>query len=410
MTICYKLSPQRADKKLLYKFNVEKENVEIRYQDGNYRYINNDNINEVTFDVKEEVIEIIDLSFLQKGQKVNAVKTKLPVNPIIEAWREQDETLKVVLLGWYGPEHTIEDRYPPWFKLESNDPIPTLIQQPLNPYDSYVLGGGEAIVDLLAQVDSMVSNFNFEYQRIMQDVNAVSTINIRALKTFIIIVQFSVLESMSNFLGDLTLLANQGIESSPKIVSKLNLVEIDFLSDQKSELDKNGQVKTKKTFASTLDKICIAPLLLAKLHGIDFNIDKSAEDWQNVVKLKEIRDNLTHPKISLSSREVTMSLNIDRVKPCVIVKNEDLFLGAKVLRWYIDEITKLMRNLERSNQVKISFPYNHLELFSYRLLSKLYYTPGMSHKQFERKYPTPSFLVPFFEIISSEIKERILGK
>lgn len=94
MRILY--SPQRSDDTIRYNFGPDI--IQATYGDQTD-----------TFDFTE----------MPDGRAEN-IETSLPINPIIEAWRENG-VLHVKLLKFHGPDATEEERFPEWQEVVVNE-------------------------------------------------------------------------------------------------------------------------------------------------------------------------------------------------------------------------------------------------------------------------------------------------
>jgi hypothetical protein len=112
---------------------------------------------------------------------------------------------------------------------------------------------------------------------------------VRALKTSVIMLQFSALETVANFLADLAIRTSEGIQGSPEVKASLTQVELDFLAERRTYVDAgSGALKISgSAFVPTLDKLTVAPLLLGKVHGLKRRIDKGGSGWQKIQQLKD---------------------------------------------------------------------------------------------------------------------------
>ena len=77
------------------------------------------------------------------------------------------------------------------------------------------------------------------------------------------LLQFSTLEALANFIADLTVQAHEGLEGASSPPRPLTQVELDFLQERRSSVEpRNGNVKIQNgAYVSTLDKLSVAPPL-----------------------------------------------------------------------------------------------------------------------------------------------------
>lgn len=93
MKILY--SPQRCDDVIEYEF--EHDIIHATYKDQT---------------------ETFDFTDMPDG-RAESIQTSLPINPIIEAWRENG-VLYVKLLRFHGPDADEEERFPEWQEVSGN--------------------------------------------------------------------------------------------------------------------------------------------------------------------------------------------------------------------------------------------------------------------------------------------------
>lgn len=88
--------PQRSDDVIEYEF--EHDIVHVTYKDQT---------------------ETFDFSGMPDGRAEN-IETSLPINPIIEAWRENG-VLHVKLLRFHGPDAGEKERFPEWQEVNVDE-------------------------------------------------------------------------------------------------------------------------------------------------------------------------------------------------------------------------------------------------------------------------------------------------
>ena len=262
------------------------------------------------------------------------------------------------------------------------------------PYFKAVSNGCMLIIDLLAQIFNLINSLQIEISKLKTEKDR-DDITARALRTSILVLQFSTLETTSNFLAELTIETNKGLEGSPEIVSRLTQAEIDLLAEQRTYVDiVTGEVKSNSSnYIATMDKLAIVPLLFGRLHGKRYRLDKSVKGWQNILKLKEVRDKFIHYRINISSM-TKIGPDFKKIIPTIKIENKDLFVGAESIQWYQQQIVILLRQVyKNSNQLALAFLNNQmiaLEMVCWMMLSKLYKSAGISDKEFARDYPPPA--------------------
>jgi hypothetical protein len=221
--------------------------------------------------------------------------------------------------------------------------------------------------------------------------NRGSSITVRALKTSIIVMQFNIVESLCNFLGELVVSINDGIGGAPKRERALTVLEIDWLMERKSYFDvRSASIRQRdNAFAATLDKIVITPILFAKMHRTTFRVNKGVVGWEKVIGLKNLRDRLTHFRLSeldLADERGQM-LSIDQVKPTIVIESKTLFAGAEAIRWYLGEIEELLHAIRRPEYDIMLKDILFLRAINYLVMLNLYKNCGISDKVFDKRFP-----------------------
>ena len=188
--------------------------------------------------------------------------------------------------------------------------------------EEIISSGHMLIIDLIGQVDSL-SHYKQN----------------RAVLSSSVILSFSILEVYVNFISELLLTEHRREISSPQIINKLSDIELDLVQEKKSIFDYNKLIikKTNNSYIPILDKIVVISRLLAKTYNIDFNVDKSANDWKYLKQLKEKRDEIAHPKFDskLIKPIINLSDKTDAMKPSYEINHNDLLNGLIGIRWYL---------------------------------------------------------------------------
>ncbi|HDR3345759.1 TPA: hypothetical protein QCN45_003555 [Bacillus cereus] len=230
--------------------------------------------------------------------------------------------------------------------------------------------GVNTAIDSFSQVQSLVTSLNKNSDDISK----------RSIKSSVTLLLFSILESYTSFLSNLTVDSNNELYSdAPKIKGKLHTIEEDLLKEQQTIYDtKKRQVKVKKNnYVPVLEKLCIVPALLAKLYGVEFSIDKGRDDWRYLEDLKKCRDNITHPKfdfesISLSPNYETvhdMTTAINHTKQFYNIEEESILKGTLGIKWYLNEVNKLLQIIYNENILQTTL--NSVDLFANLTLLKI---------------------------------------
>jgi hypothetical protein len=272
------------------------------------------------------------------------------------------------------------------------------------PFDNLIGNGSMLLIDLFAQLINLIVALQKESDSIKSspdessdenktDKLSGSPISVRALKTSIILLQFSALETIANFLSGLAIRINSGIPGAPDVNTPLTQVEIDFLKEERTYLDTGtGALKLSgSVFVSTLDKLAMAPLLLGRLHDQNYRLDKGGNGWRSIQRLKEIRDQLTHFKLdgTLMEGDESISLDLDNVKPAVTIKNRDIFNGGEAMKWYIQQVIDLLSSMYTERHWQLVTRFQILQFMNWMALLNLYKSCSISDEVFNRDYPRP---------------------
>ena len=219
-----------------------------------------------------------------------------------------------------------------------------------------------------------------------------SPISVRAIKTSVALLLSSMLEGWANFLAELALQSNVGLEGSPKVVYHFNQIEIDCLAEQRTSLNARTAeaVVTKNVYIPTLDKLAIVPRLLGKQYGCDFVLERGGSGWQKVQILKSVRDKLVHPKLDLTGLldEIPTEIELDTVRATIEVNLIDLYTCAEGMDWYLHETMGLLRQIVKPSQ-RFVLSIGSVEILSWLILSNLSSVTGTSKAAFNREHPAP---------------------
>jgi len=275
------------------------------------------------------------------------------------------------------------------------------------PYDNAIGHASMLFVDTGAQVSNLAVSLGEELQRLESSVSAGdgkpdairksgSPISVRAMKSSVALMLSSMLEGWANFLAELALRTNDGLEGSPEVVHALGQAEIDCLAEQRTALDTRtaGLIVTKNVYVATLDKLVVVPRLLGRLHGFDFVLDKAGQGWQKVQGLKIVRDELTHPKLNLNDYlgNNPAALSLDKVRSAVEINMNALYECAEGVDWYVSQTVGLLRHfVKRGPRLAISF--GSVEFICWLIVVNLQSPAGISVKVFNRHHPAPVDLV-----------------
>jgi hypothetical protein len=148
-----------------------------------------------------------------------------------------------------------------------------------------------------------------------------------SVKASVIFFQFAVLEATVNFTSDFLI----HIHSIPdlKNITALDPHEREFILEKKFFFDpKKKVVKETSSFKRLEEKIEAIPHLFAKSFGQDFNLDKGDGHWEKFIKIKQLRDELTHPKSGVKN-----------------IGDKEIFDGATLIFWLNDLYFNLIQDL-----------------------------------------------------------------
>lgn len=264
--------------------------------------------------------------------------------------------------------------------------------------DQICNGASVLLMDLLAQIVNLVVAVEKEARSIEKDQleplergSRGSPISVRALKTSIVFLQFSVLEALANILAELITVSHQGTDAIPKATNPLSQTELDSLKEQRSYLDfRTGEVKTKQAvYIPILDKLSIAPALLARSYGQNFRVNKGDVGWGRVRKLKQLRNSLTHIRLDLPPQgsATTVELNLDNVRPSVMVSSQNLFSGSEAIIWYSRQIRQVFTQIAVPEYERMVHLMMFVEAFAYMHLLNLRESCGVSEERLNEMYP-----------------------
>jgi hypothetical protein len=232
--------------------------------------------------------------------------------------------------------------------------------------------GHASCFELLSQAQNLAVQLKKKYE-----LNEADLTTINALKTSIVMILFSVLEGYCNFIGELIVQSSIKNVENPKTSHNLSQIEIDYLSEQKTYIDKSGTRKIKKSvFNPTLDKLFVTPLILGKIFGIDFKIDKSCKEWQSLRRLKEIRDRITHIKFDYNGDNSRL-----------YISENDIIYASEAIGWYFEKVGSLIHNIYKE-------AFDKTSIFSIRMSCwitqlHLYKLCNMSDKLFDKNFICP---------------------
>ena len=170
-----------------------------------------------------------------------------------------------------------------------------------------------------------------------------------ALARSIFFVLFGSIESTCRLLAASTLLADarrekEGLsEGSPVI--PLAETEKQFLRQETEEVStKDWTPRQRAKYTPLEDALVGCPMLYARIFGIAFKIDKSCSQWQDLIKLKRLRDIGAHGNTRyLGESPESMAITYDDIKRLLECR-----------RWYCEELKPLpwIANIEVEEQIK----------------------------------------------------------
>ncbi|MDZ4064259.1 MAG: hypothetical protein U1E22_06265, partial [Coriobacteriia bacterium] len=175
----------------------------------------------------------------------------------------------------------------------------------------------------------------------------INLVTVRALKTAILALLTGLLETVVNLIASLAVQVSEGGTVSLVPAQRLSQVELDFLFGQETVLDlqtAETEVRTPR-FAALANKLTVAPVLLARVQGVGFRLDKSTAGWRRFQKFKALRNSLTHPRVVADGHADSWweyHLDDTRMSPGVRVSTVDLVDAAASIVWYLDEVSHLL--------------------------------------------------------------------
>lgn len=184
----------------------------------------------------------------------------------------------------------------------------------------------------------------------------------RSITTSIIIMLFNLLEGYANFLIVLTINIDNGKLIAPTLYRHLSEVERLALTECTKILDTRTGKETlkEKAYMRTIDKLCLAPLILERLYNSDATmLEKGTLEFQQLIKLQELRDGFMHVKHDIdllpqapvldfeyhvSNYANLTSYNID---------GNSLFSALNSVAWYLHKQFVLLRKLFYADKLSL---------------------------------------------------------
>lgn len=224
-------------------------------------------------------------------------------------------------------------------------------------------------LDYGGQVSNLTVQLNKEYSS--SDIYLESSISIRALKTSIVLLEYTMFEYFANMISRVVILADEGLNDTFNLQYKLSIHEIDYLLERETYFDKRDlKIKSRVGNYSTIEaKLVGYPLLLGKIFGHKFKLDKGGQEWECIKELKEVRDSIVHPKLDLIpyDRQLTGTNQVEDN-----IDYDLLFKGASSLYWYLFQInTKLIRVIF-SNHQECMKPFLNMPITLFTTIVNLY--------------------------------------
>jgi hypothetical protein len=236
----------------------------------------------------------------------------------------------------------------------------------------YVNFGHASCFELLSQAQNLSVQLKKKYDSTEE---YLTTIN--ALKTSIVMILYSVLEGYCNFIGDLIIKSSKKNEKELEFCYNLSQIEIDYLSEQKTYIDRSGNIKIiNSVFNPTLDKLYVTPLILGKIYGLDFKIDKSGNKWQSIRRLKEIRDRITHIKFDYNGENSRL-----------YITEKDIVYASDAIAWYFEAVGSLFHQIYKDSFDKTSILSIKMSCWIIQL--HLYKLCNMSDHFFDKNFICP---------------------
>lgn len=218
-----------------------------------------------------------------------------------------------------------------------------------------------------------------------------SPITVRALKSSIILLQFSVVEALASFVSKLVIEAHRHSSEGPRAPYPLDEVELDCLKEQRTSVDtRSGELTVKgNVYLPTLDRLSIVLSFFAKSHGRKFQLNRTNGGWHNITRLKKLRDELSHVRLdfSLGTPIELEALDLDRIRPSITITSRNLFMGAEAIVWYSQQIRHVVSESTSHDYKQVVHLMTIVEFLAYMQLMNLHKSCGFSSKAFEKSHP-----------------------
>lgn len=187
----------------------------------------------------------------------------------------------------------------------------------------------------------------------MEDKN-IQSIKWRTVTSSIIISLSNLLEGFTNFLITLVLNIDNGKLKAPVVCKHLSEIEILALTERTKVFDPSTgkEVIRENSYMRTSDKLRIAPYMLEGLYNQSATLlNKGSKEFQQLIKLQQIRDSFMHVKhdINLLPQHMVLEfkyhinnfVNLSNYQ----IDNNDLFNSMNAVAWYLHKQFVLSRKL-----------------------------------------------------------------
>ncbi|MBU1709589.1 MAG: PilZ domain-containing protein [Proteobacteria bacterium] len=255
------------------------------------------------------------------------------------------------------------------------------------PYKNIIGCISSLLADLSNQIKDLVVFLQKETENGKKDLPSLPD---KSLRTAIISMQFNFLEALANALAVIALEANRKTAGAPGIKEPLSQIEIEFLAEKRSFLDSKTATLMTATMplVPAIDRLGTIPVLLAKTFGISFQINKIHAGWQKIVKLKNMRDKLTHSFIAgaFSPGKEQRTDGRNYLNLFIAIQNRHLFEGSEAIRWYIQRVIMLLKQASVSEHQQLLNILSAADYSHWLIQLALYKSCGISDKDFNRTY------------------------
>lgn len=125
------------------------------------------------------------------------------------------------------------------------------------------------------------------------------------------------------------------VKPSGNAKRKMSISEFAVLNEESYELKRNGDIKVVTKNLNLLDNIKFTFKMLNKLFGGELDIGTGTESWANLIKAKNIRNRITHPK-----KVEDLTITDEEIKVCEDVCSWFNTLSSETFKLWIESSEK----------------------------------------------------------------------